>query len=286
MLAHQFIVLSTIALVQCQKIVFDGRVPSTATPADFDATTSLFDPNFVKGQNVTFSSLVKLSGQTSLFDAAVKAQAIEVTISDQSIFAPGGNNAQTAVRRAELMPNPNRTGNNITTTGVKTLYFSIKGNSERPLNISHEYLLVFLERGDFNGNQISLKTGTLIGSDGATKNQLVLLGNTKNGSKTLFTTPFSETDFVNFGLVMNFDKNTIQVFSSTGNAALKQQTQALPNDLSGNGSFHFGVNKNPVNPGADSLRSGIQESCIFEGVFYGSILIEDSTNELAPLCSQ
>jgi hypothetical protein len=104
------------------------------------------------------------------------------------------------------MPNPSLSGDNITTTGVKTLHFSIKASADRPLNTSHEYLLTFLERGDFNGNQISLKTGTLIGSDGATKDDLLLLGNSKNGSKTLFSTPLCATEFTNFALVMDFGK--------------------------------------------------------------------------------
>ncbi|KAH3904776.1 hypothetical protein HBI56_213070 [Parastagonospora nodorum] len=277
MLARSLYLLSGIALAQCQTIVFDGRVPANATAADFDKATSIFDPENVKGQNVTFSSLVRLSGQGSLFDTKVKAQTVEVTVNDDSIFAPGGSNPQTAVRRAELLFNSAKSADNITTTGVKTLHFSLKESAERPLNTTHEYLLTFLERGDFDGNQISLKTGTLIGSDGATKDDFVLLGNSKNGSKTLFSTPRG-TDFTNFALKLDFDKNTVQVFSSTGNEALTQKTEPLPNDLSGNGAFHFGVNKNPINPGADSLRSGIQEAGILEGIVYGGIFVECSAS--------
>jgi hypothetical protein len=107
------------------------------------------------------------------------------------------------------MPNPSLSADNITTTGVKTLHFSLKPSTERPLNTSHEYLLTFLERGDFAGNQISLKTGTLIGSDGATKDMFMLLGNSRDGSKTLFSAPVSSADFTNFGLMMDFDKKYV-----------------------------------------------------------------------------
>lgn len=69
--------------------------------------------------------------------------------------------------------------------------------------------MVFLERADFDGNQISLKTGTLIGSDGATKNDLVLLGNSRNGSETLFTTPFASDEFTNFALAMDFTQKSV-----------------------------------------------------------------------------
>ena len=77
--------------------------------------------------------------------------------------------------------------------------------------------------------------------------------------------------------------STVQVYSSTGNEPLKQQTQALPNDLSGNGALHFGLNKNPVNPGADVLRSGFQEKGISEGVFYGGIFVEDTAGKAPTL---
>ncbi|KAF1957386.1 hypothetical protein CC80DRAFT_410544 [Byssothecium circinans] len=272
--------LSSLSLATCANIVWDGRVPANATLADFDSETGIFDPDNVKGQNLSFSKIVRFAeGGASLFDTPVKAKPIEVTIDDKSIFAPGGSNPQTAVRRMELVPNPATSpADNATSTGVKTLHFSIKPSAERPLNISHEYLMVFMERADFSANQVSLKTGTLIGSDGATKNDLQILGNSANGSTPLFSTPFTEGVFTNFALLMDFNKNTVQVFSSTGNNALVKQTEALPNDLSGNGQLHFGLNKNPTNPGADSLRSGFQASGILEGVIYGGILVADSAN--------
>jgi hypothetical protein len=192
--------------------------------------------------------------------------------SDKSIFAPGGNNAQTAVRRTEL--NPNGGGN--TTTGVKTLNVSLRPSCEHPLNISHEYSLVFLERADFSANLFMLRTGTLLGSNGSTKNDLVLQGNTAAGTKTLFTTPFTEGAWTNLALKLDFTANTLQVFQSSGNSPLVQATEPLPNDLSGNGAFHFGVNKNPTEPGADILRSGFQEAGILEGVVYGGIVIENA----------
>ncbi|KAF2638878.1 hypothetical protein P280DRAFT_404218 [Massarina eburnea CBS 473.64] len=280
MFAHSLWLLSSISLATCATIVWDGRVPSDVAVAGFDSKTGIFDPDNVKGQSLSFSKIVRLdAGAASLFDQQVSAQSVEVTIDDNSIFAPGGSQPQTAVRRAELMPNPaTAPSDNATSTGVKTLHFSIKPSADRPLNTSHEYLMTFMERADFAGNPISLKTGTLIGSDGATKNDLQILGNSKDGSKALFSTPFTEDVFTNFALLMDFNKNTVQVFSSTGTDALTKQTNALPNDLSGNGALHFGLNKNPTNPGADSLRQGDQESGILEGVVYGGIFVEDSAD--------
>lgn len=102
------------------------------------------------------------------------------------------------------MPRGALVANNVTTTGVKTLHFSIKPSAERPLNISHEYLMVFLERADFAGNLFMLKTGTLIGSNGSTKNDLVLFGNTQKGTPTLLTIPFEQTAYNNFALRLDF----------------------------------------------------------------------------------
>lgn len=104
------------------------------------------------------------------------------------------------------MPNPAISNATETSSGVKTLHFSIKPSADRPLNISHEYLMVFMERADFGANLIALKTGTLIGSDGATKNNLLLLGNSAKGVNTLFSTPFTEGKFTNFAIVMDFVK--------------------------------------------------------------------------------
>lgn len=59
MLFHSFnLLLSSIALAQCQTVVYDGRVPKTAVAADFDATTSKFDPEFTKGQSPCYLAVI------------------------------------------------------------------------------------------------------------------------------------------------------------------------------------------------------------------------------------
>ncbi|EDU43214.1 hypothetical protein PtrSN002B_011695 [Pyrenophora tritici-repentis] len=287
MLAKYLAVLSVAAIAHGRVVVvkdrqavapvFDGRVKAAATAADFDTAASPFGKDNVKGQNLTFSQLIAFPDvPASLFDAGVGAKAIEVQINDQSIFVPGGvaANAQTAVRRTEL--NPNGGGN--TTIGIKTLHVSLQPSATNPLNTSHEYLLTFLERADFSANLFVIRTGTLLGSDGSTKNDLVIQGNTGAGTKTLFTTPFTAGVWTNLALQLDFTANTLQVFQSSGNDALVKATEPLANDLSGNGEFHFGVNKNPTDAGADVLRSGFQESGILEGVVYGGIFIEDSAS--------
>jgi len=132
---------------------------------------------------------------------------LSVTINDSSIFAPSPSNTQTGFRRAELLPASN-TGDDPSTTGVKTLHFSVRLDPSRPLNYTHEYQLVFLESADYSTNQFALKTGTIIDDAdprGARKrNRLRLVGNVAyNGGKTLFEIPFSR-GWHNFALTLDF----------------------------------------------------------------------------------
>ena len=55
-------------------------------------------------------------------------------------------------------------------------------------------------------------------------------------------------------------------------------TEALPNDISGQGQYHFGILKKPTGEGlTDITKSGFQPAGIDEGVVYGGIFMEDSS---------
>jgi len=158
--------------------------------------------------DLKFSDLVLIPNVVpSLFDDKVNAQPLEVTISDASIFRPGAAEPQSAVRRAELMP----ASSNGLTVGVKTLHFSLQPDATRPLNVSHEYLLVFLETADFSANQFRIKTGTLLGSNGADRDNLLVLGNSKAGNQVLFSTPFVDGVFTNLALKLDFDEKLVSL---------------------------------------------------------------------------
>jgi hypothetical protein len=206
--------LTLLPLVSAQKcpLQFDGRIPSTFTPASFDAANAFFSQSNVFGQGLKFSQLIQLPAinTPSLFDTAASVP-LEVTISDKSIFAPSADNVQTGFRRAELLPASN-SGTDTSTTGVKTLHFSVmKDDAARPLNLSHEYQLVFLESGDFSTNQLVLKTGTIIGAAGGggadDPDTLRLFGNVNEDPlRVLFSTPFKAGVFHNFAVTLDFDK--------------------------------------------------------------------------------
>lgn len=278
--------LATATSAQKCQLQFDGRVPVGSTPASFDVNTSPFGTKNVFGQNLTWSKIIVLPNITrSLFDGTANIP-LEVTLSDASIFAPSATNIQTGFRRAELNPASNN-GTDPSTLGVKTLHFSVRKDNARPLNISHEYQLVFLEDAKFTTNQFVLKTGTIAGQPaGQDPDLLVLQGNVNAPViKNLFNVSFTANVWHNFALTLNFTANTVQTFYSQNAAALASVTGVVSNDLSGQGQFHFGALKKGTGVNlTDVTKQGFQESGINEGVIYGGIFEEISTCGCVSLC--
>ncbi|KAK7926815.1 hypothetical protein PG985_003813 [Apiospora marii] len=270
--------LASLGASQKCKLQFDGRVPTGFAAAMFDADNGIFNPSNVVGKGLKLSDVIKTPAVNgSLFDT--KTKPVEVTINDKSIFAPSATNVQTGFRRAELLIASN-SGTDASTQGVKTLHFSVMKDAARPLNLTHEYQLVFLEDNSFSTNQFVLKTGTILGGDAtADPDTLQLFGNVNSKPlQTLFSTKFTEGVFHNFAVTNDFNKKTTQVFYSQGAAALKEQTKALANDNSGQGQFHFGLLKKGLGGGSDITKEGIQESGIDEGIILGGIFNEDSSS--------
>jgi len=269
--------LST-AAQQCT-LQFDGRILANMTLEDFDSSPpSPFNPSYDFGKNLTWDEIIKFPNVTgSLFDVP-GYKPIEVTINDESIFAPSSSNVQVGFRRAELLPASN-SGTDPSTSGIKTLHFSVMKDTSRPLNLSHEYQIVFLESNDYSTNQFVLKTGTIIGGDASVDpDSLILVGNVNDSPvKTLDLRPFTPGVWHNYGVVLNFTENTTSVLYSYGFDPLAQVTAATSNDLSGQGEFHFGLLKKPTgNDLTDLPHQGYQESGINEGIIFGGIFEEDS----------
>ena len=80
-------------------------------------------------------------------------------------------------------------------------------DSARPLNLSHEYQLVFLESADFSTNQVVLKTGTISGQPaGQSSDLLVVQSNVNEDRGNLFMSNFTDGTWHNFGLVLDFTR--------------------------------------------------------------------------------
>ncbi|KAK4243452.1 hypothetical protein C7999DRAFT_44743 [Corynascus novoguineensis] len=271
-------VLFPLAYAQACRLQFDGRIPANLAATDLDVPNDIFSNSFVIGQGLSFSDALQLQSADvgSLFDIGANAQTVGVTISDDSIFQE-----QVGFRRAELIPASN-SGTDASTEGVKTLHFRILKDDVRPLNLSHEYQLVFLESNDFSTNQFVLKTGTILGQDTPDPDTLQLFGNVNRG-ELLFSTPFAAGVFHNFAVTLDFNQLTTQVFFSTGQDPLAAVTDVLQNDVSGQGQFHFGVLKKPVGGVGDITKNGFQPNGIDEGVIFGGIFEEDSADACVSL---
>ena len=144
----------------------------------------------------------------SQFDDMHDNEAIGVTLSDQSIYAPSPGNEQKGFRRAELQFKYDE--NRIYppySIGKTTFHWSIRKDQARPLNLSHEYQLVFLEDSSYSTNQVVLKTGNIYPATGLKPDSLVLLGNVNSKPvPQLFNTSFTADVWHNFAVTMDFDK--------------------------------------------------------------------------------
>ena len=80
-------------------------------------------------------------------------------------------------------------------------------------------------------------------------------------------------------------RRTTQVLYSTDTDPLEAQTEAIANDVSGQGQFHFGLLKKPTDTpeGGDITKEGFQEAGIDEGIIYGGIFQEDSEGDCISL---
>lgn len=187
----------------------DGRIAADAALTDFDAAeTSPFSPDNVKGDGLLFSELLLFPDvEASLFDAAGGTKALEITISDASIFVPGGAGGEPQVqfRRADLLPSAASVAEDSAVTGVRTLHFSVQQDPARPLALAtNEYQLAFLETADFAARQFDVRVGTGTTSPSLTGGNIVVLGRSGDAIEELFVTPFDEA-MQNFALTLDFD---------------------------------------------------------------------------------
>ncbi|GME24104.1 hypothetical protein GTA08_BOTSDO07744 [Neofusicoccum parvum] len=252
---------------QCP-ILLDGRVPSNATLASFDTENGIFNPDYVKGNNVTWSQILEEPDVApSKFDVP-EYKPIEVTINDDSIFQK-----QYGFRRAGLQFAAD-SSNDTSDSGIVTLHWSVKQDAQKPLNLSHEYLNVWHEAADYSANQFNFNTGYRIGTNGTDKESWQLLGRDSN---LLWSAPIDFENWQNFALTLDYTANTLTIYSSKNAEPLAKAGGPFTNDNSGAGQFQIGVLKKPTGTD-DVVNSGFQESGFSEGQIYGGIFVENSAN--------
>ncbi|KAF1995527.1 glycoside hydrolase family 131 protein [Amniculicola lignicola CBS 123094] len=258
-------------------IVFDGRLPtgSDADPSWLDtyATNAIYNPDYVKGNDIKWSEILKWPAvEASRFDGT-NFIPFEVTISDKSIFQK-----QNGFRRAGLQFLKDASDGE-GQKGVKTLHFSVKQDSARPLNLTHEYLNAWHEAADYSSNQIQFQTGQLIGKSAADKNNFKILD--RNG-KSLYSVAINTSQWQNFAIKLDYTKNQVQVYYSLGQAELKSVAGPTSANLAGGGQFQIGILKKPTGS-SDVVNTGYQSKNLNEGQIYGGVFLEDSTNNCVSL---
>lgn len=252
---------------QCP-VLLDGRVPSNATLASFDTENGIFNPDYVKGNNVTWSQILEEPEVApSKFDVP-EYKPIEVTINDDSIFQK-----QYGFRRAGLQFAAD-SSNDTSDSGVVTLHWSVKQDLQKPLNLSHEYLNVWHEAADYSTNQFNFNTGYRIGTNGTDKESWQLLGRDSN---LLWNAPIDFENWQNFALTLDYTANTLTIYTSKNAEPLQKAGGPFKNDNSGAGQFQIGILKKPTGTD-DVVNSGFQESGFQEGQIYGGIFVENSAN--------
>ncbi|KAF9649768.1 hypothetical protein BDM02DRAFT_3113217 [Thelephora ganbajun] len=227
---------------------------------------------------------------------------IAVSIDNSSVFVPGGNinNTQFGFRRTEMIAQKNSSVSQLTAisqVNTTAFHFSIAVDDSKPLNLTHEYQVVFIEPSDGShvfgvklGSPFTNPTGTLPAADA--QNVKVL----DHNLNVLFSTPFICRSWHNFAIVVDWDNLTLAVFYSVGAWPLNlvsptQKNQGAKVAPSGQGEFHFGVLKLPlVNPSdppeqrGDVVHHGIQEGTT-EGLLYSGIFIEKVNGASGPALS-
>jgi len=189
-------------------ITFDGRVSKNTPLSTFDTAASPFNANYTKGQNLTWSQILLFPrAPVSRFDIPTY-KALEVTISDESIFVPGGGSQQLGFRRAGLLLG---NGSDESNVGVKTFHWSVKQDPARKMNLTHEYMNVWHEANDYASNQFSFNAGVMLEQDQPIDTNVSTIGLDKRLWKFLdrrnnvvWTTRISMDEWQNFGITLDY----------------------------------------------------------------------------------
>lgn len=286
-----------VSLTSATPLIYDGRAPFNYTIEDLDNSV---DPylSVVKGA-MNASHYTQLLGHalnaTPLWSPNLWSpveQPITISIDNTSIFVPGSGTPQNGFRRTDLIAQKdgNHTAlNAIADVGTTVFHVSIMEELEKPLNMSHEYQIVWIEPNDGShvfeiqlGSPFTIPTGTVPVSDAR------FLKVRNHALDLLFETPFTPHDWHNFAVQIDWKNLTLGIFYSTNGEPLKAVTGLVENSsaspgAAGQGDYHFGVLKLPLadpnetaSQQGDVVHFGIQEGDT-EALTYSGIFIESIT---------
>ncbi|KAL1837256.1 hypothetical protein VTJ49DRAFT_4080 [Mycothermus thermophilus] len=150
---------------------------------------------------------------------------------------------QRGFRRAGLQFQGDTNNGSPGSRGVKTLHFSLRWDNQRPLNLSHEYLLTWHETAAYDANQFNFEAGQIIGQSNLPRDTYKVLD---RNNRQVWSTPILKDAWQNFAIRLDFDRNTLQVFYSQGNEPLQSVTNAVYNNNAGEGQYQIGILKKPT----------------------------------------
>ena len=183
-------------VVQCP-VVLEGRIPASSVLTDFDDENDLFNPGYTKGNNLSWSDILLFPDvANSRFDNA-SYKSVEVTISDESIFQK-----QYGFRRAGLLFANDTNEGSLGYQGLKTLHWSVKQDSARALNLSHEYLNVWHESADYSGDQFMFQTGAMLDYPDMPSDTFKFFD---RNATLLWSTPIDFSEWQNFAITLDID---------------------------------------------------------------------------------
>lgn len=286
-----------VSLTSATPLIYDGRAPFNYTAADLNGNV---DPylSAVKG-SMNASYYTQLLGHalnaTPLWSPNLWSpieQPMTISIDNTSIFTPGSSTPQNGFRRTELIAqtNGNHTAlNAVADAGTTVFHVSIQEDLAKPLNMSHEYQIVWIEPNDGThvfeiqlGSPFTIPTGTVPVSDAR------YLKVRNHALDLMFETPFTSHDWHNFAVQIDWTNRTLGVFYSTNGKELKAVTGLVDNlsaslGAAGQGDYHFGVLKLPLADAnetaaqqGDVVHFGIQEGDA-EALTYSGVFIESIT---------
>jgi hypothetical protein len=176
------------------RILFDGRIPTFAQTADFDTSSTPFRSG-VKPSNTPWSAILSFAQvPPSLFDRDNSSKGLEIHLTDKSIASRLGQ-SQTTYRRTDLILD------DASQAKVKTYHWSVGQGS--PLNLTHFYANVFVDRQETVGESFIVGLGKL---DGTTTNNWKIAGRDR---AVKWQTPVLEGQWQNFAVTLDYDKKYV-----------------------------------------------------------------------------
>jgi len=268
-------------------ILFDGRLNASFTPTELDNSSGPY-LSVVKGtENANHYTTILNSPGTPL--SFGPDHPIAITIDNSSLFTPGGSTPQLGFRRTDLIAQPLAPGANRTVfndelleAGSTTFHFSVHADNSHPLNLTHEYQVVWIEPND-GSHVFDLQIGTPFNTTPTAESHDLKI-RSHNGT-VLFHTPFSSEIWHNFAVEVDWDALTLRAFYSGEAAPLIAVTKVIPNvgvvgGPNGQGDFHIAILKLPlIDPSespaeqSDVVHFGIQEGTK-EGLIYSGVFVE------------